>query len=67
MRRITGGDDPGVFRHLPVGSADLSFRGIGTGGGTDRMYVPRGTGHYGFPLRLGVPAEEGVLRIHRAG
>jgi predicted MPP superfamily phosphohydrolase len=34
--------------------------------GTDRMYVHRGTGHYGFPLRLGVPAEESVLRIHRA-
>ena len=33
--------------------------------GTDRMYVHRGTGHYGFPLRLGVPAEESVLRIHR--
>ncbi|HEX4447714.1 MAG TPA: metallophosphoesterase [Polyangiaceae bacterium] len=32
--------------------------------GTDRMWVHRGTGHYGFPLRLGVPAEEGVLRIH---
>lgn len=35
--------------------------------GTDRMYVHRGTGHYGFPLRLGVPAEESLLRIHRAG
>jgi hypothetical protein len=35
--------------------------------GRDRMYVHRGTGHYGFPLRLGVPAEESVLRIHRAG
>lgn len=33
--------------------------------GTDRMYVHRGTGHYGFPLRLGVPAEETVLRVHR--
>lgn len=33
--------------------------------GTDRMYVHKGTGHYGFPLRLGVPAEESVLRIHR--
>ena len=33
--------------------------------GTDRMYVHRGTGHYGFPLRLGVPAEESVLRVHR--
>jgi predicted MPP superfamily phosphohydrolase len=33
--------------------------------GTDRMYIHRGTGHYGFPLRLGVPAEESILRIHR--
>ena len=30
------------------------------------MYVHRGTGHYGFPLRLGVPAEQSVMRIHRA-
>lgn len=35
--------------------------------GTDRMYIHRGTGHYGFPLRLGVPAEESVMRVHRAG
>ena len=34
--------------------------------GTDRMYVHRGTGHYGFPLRLGVPAEESLVRVHRA-
>ena len=32
--------------------------------GTDRLYVHRGTGHYGFPLRLGVPAEESVLSVH---
>lgn len=32
--------------------------------GTDRMYIHRGTGHYGFPLRLGVPAEESVLHVH---
>jgi predicted MPP superfamily phosphohydrolase len=32
--------------------------------GTDRMYVHRGTGHYGFPLRLGVPAEESILEVH---
>jgi hypothetical protein len=35
--------------------------------GTDRLYVHRGTGHYGFPLRLGVPAEESLLRVHSAG
>lgn len=34
--------------------------------GTDRMWVHRGTGHYGFPLRLGVPAEESLLLVHRA-
>lgn len=35
--------------------------------GTDRMYIHRGTGHYGFPLRLGVPAEESLVRVHRRG
>ena len=34
--------------------------------GLDRLYVHRGTGHYGFPLRLGVPSEESLLRVHRA-
>jgi predicted MPP superfamily phosphohydrolase len=33
--------------------------------GLDRLYVHRGTGHYGFPLRLGVPSEESLLRVHR--
>lgn len=33
--------------------------------GTDRLYVHRGTGHYGFPLRLGVPSEESLLKVHR--
>ncbi|MCB9796697.1 MAG: metallophosphoesterase [Alphaproteobacteria bacterium] len=32
--------------------------------GVDRMYVHRGTGHYGFPLRLGVPGEASLLRVH---
>jgi predicted MPP superfamily phosphohydrolase len=32
--------------------------------GPDRMYIHKGTGHYGFPLRLGVPGEESLLRIH---
>jgi predicted MPP superfamily phosphohydrolase len=33
--------------------------------GTDRLWVHRGTGHYGFPLRMGVPAEESLLCVHR--
>lgn len=35
------------------------------GHGTSRLYVHRGTGHYGFPLRVGVPAEESLLSVHR--
>lgn len=34
--------------------------------GKDRLYVHRGTGVYGFPLRVGVPAEESLLRVHVA-
>lgn len=32
--------------------------------GTRRLYVHRGTSHYGFPLRIGVPSEESLLRVH---
>jgi len=32
--------------------------------GRDRLYVHRGTGVYGFPLRVGVPAEQSLLRVH---
>lgn len=32
--------------------------------GRDRLYVHRGTGHYGFPLRIGVPAENSLLLVH---
>jgi uncharacterized protein len=35
--------------------------------GRDRLYVHRGTGHYGFPLRIGVPAEQSLLRVQRGG
>jgi len=83
--------DPGAFKHLPEGEADLALSGHTHGGhvglvslglawtsvnaltglpdhglwghGTNRMYVHKGTGHYGFPLRVGVPAEESVLRV----
>ena len=33
------------------------------GHGTNRLYVHRGTGFYGFPLRVGVPGEASVLEI----
>lgn len=84
--------DPGAFRHLPEGEADLVLSGHTHGGqvglvslglpytmmrafvkmpdhglwarGVDRLYVHRGTGHYGFPLRLGVPSEESLLQVH---
>lgn len=84
--------DPGAFRHLPEGEADLALSGHTHGGqvglvslgfnwtmmrvfvkapdhgfwarGNDRLYVHRGTGHYGFPLRLGVPGEQSLLLVH---
>jgi predicted MPP superfamily phosphohydrolase len=95
LLRIALLHDPGAFRHLPEGTADLVLSGHTHGGqlgllwvglpqtivsaltripdhglwarGRERLYVHRGTGHYGFPLRLGVPPEEGVLEIHRPG
>ena len=33
--------------------------------GTSRLYVHRGTGFYGFPLRVGVPGEASVLELLR--
>jgi predicted MPP superfamily phosphohydrolase len=87
--------DPGAFRHLPPGEADLVLSGHTHGGqlgllslglpwtllrlfasapdhglwarGTDRLYVHRGTGHYGFPLRIGVPGENSLLCVHAPG
>lgn len=32
--------------------------------GRSRLYVHRGTGFYGFPLRLGVPGEASLLEVH---
>jgi predicted MPP superfamily phosphohydrolase len=86
--------DPGAFRDLPEGEADLALSGHTHGGqvglvslgfdwtmmrvfvsmpdhgfwarGNDRLYVHRGTGHYGFPLRLGVPGEQSLLLVHSA-
>ncbi len=34
--------------------------------GRNRLYVHRGTGVYGFPLRVGVPAEQSLVRVHVA-
>ena len=31
--------------------------------GTNRLYVHRGTGFYGFPLRVGVPGEASVMEL----
>ncbi len=33
------------------------------GHGSNRLYVHRGTGFYGFPLRIGVPGEASLLEI----
>jgi uncharacterized protein len=33
--------------------------------GRDRLYVHRANGHYGYPIRLGVPAEESVMYVWR--
>jgi predicted MPP superfamily phosphohydrolase len=94
MLRLLLLHDPGAFKHLPEGEADLVLSGHTHGGqvglvslglpytmmrafvkmpdhglwarGQDRLYVHRGTGHYGFPLRLGVPSEESLLHVHYA-
>lgn len=86
--------DPGAFRHLPAGEADLVLSGHTHGGqvglvslglphtflslftsipdhgpwarGTDRLYVHRAQGHYGYPVRLGVPAENSLMRVWRS-
>jgi predicted MPP superfamily phosphohydrolase len=34
--------------------------------GRDRLYVHRAQGHYGYPIRLGVPAENSLMRVHRS-
>ena len=31
--------------------------------GSNRLYVHRGTGFYGFPLRVGVPGEASVMEV----
>lgn len=31
---------------------------------SSHLYAHRGTGFYGFPLRMGVPAEQSILRVY---
>lgn len=84
--------DPGAFKHLADGEADLVLSGHTHGGhvgflslglnwtvvsaltkmpdhglwarGQNRLYVHRATGHYGFPIRVGVPGEQSLMRVH---
>ncbi len=84
--------DPGAFKHLADGEADLVLSGHTHGGhvgfvslglnwtvvsgftkmpdhgfwarGQNRLYVHRATGHYGFPVRVGVPGEQSLMRVH---
>ena len=64
-----GGQVGLVSLGLPLTMVSLLFRGVADHGfwarGHERLYVHRATGHYGFLIRLGVPAEEGLLRVHR--
>ncbi len=50
---------PGTFVSLFTKIPDHGFWGLGK----NRLYVHRGTGHYGFPIRVGVPPEESVLEV----
>lgn len=51
------------FTMLRIFAKNLPDHGF-WGRGRDRLYVHRGTGHYGFPLRIGVPAEDSILHVH---
>ena len=71
---LSGHTHGGQLGLLSLGLAWTIVRGLSTipdhglwARGADRLYVHRGTGHYGFPLRVGVPAEEGLLRVHQPG
>ncbi len=84
--------DPGGFKHVPDGDADLVLSGHTHGGqvglvsiglqstflswftkipdhglwamGRNRLYVHRAQGHYGYPIRLGVPGEQSLLEVY---
>jgi len=34
------------------------------GRGMMRLYSHRGTGHYGYPLRLGIPSEQSLINLY---
>lgn len=51
-----------TMMRLFVKMPDHGFWGFGR----NRLYVNRGLGHYGFPLRIGVRAEEALLQVHVA-
>jgi predicted MPP superfamily phosphohydrolase len=53
---------PGTFVSLVSKIPDHGLWALGR----NRLYVHRGTGHYGFPIRVGVPPEESVLAVHFA-
>lgn len=62
--------------HVGLVSLGLDWTAVGAvarmpdhgpwGGAGNRLYVSRTLGHYGFQLRLGVPAEESILELTRA-
>jgi predicted MPP superfamily phosphohydrolase len=54
---VSLGLDWTVLRHSAWPDHGLFSRGA------ERLYVHRGTGFYGFPLRIGVPGEHSVLEL----
>ncbi len=51
---------PYTFVSLVTKVPDHGFWALGT----SRLYVHRGQSHYGFPLRVGVPAENSLLNVY---
>ncbi len=56
---VSFGLDWTVLRLLTPGRPDFGFFSRGR----DRLYVSSGAGHYGFPVRVGVPGEVTFLEI----
>ena len=57
QRLVSLGLDWTVLSHSRWPDHGLFARGSG------RLYVHRGTGFYGFPLRVGVPGEASLLEV----